>query len=350
MCLLLLQCPGLLPSARACNAATPGECVDGVSSAVVAPGALRAHGQGRNVESRHEVLTDDERQAPLGGVSAGEPTLLTGGWGLWFSRDHARFEGTGSVLPYDADSRVVSLGVDRLVAGRWVLGVALNHEDTQTRTPWNDGTQETQGLGVAPYAAWLVSDLVSVDASLGFSHTRTDQQRLGLDSLGRPERISGGFDNQRWFGALNLTLDGGGPLWEWSARTGYLYVQETQNPHAELGTGLVGQRLAPQRVGERRVHLGQAYLGGELALRFERLSPYAGAVYRHDIDRDSGAADGGLPTSVGDPLARDRDEVEFTWGARWNGDGVSAWVEFLHTLEREDFRNAALQASVHLEL
>ena len=107
----------LLPlgEAGACSDTNPGPCADGVSSAVVAPGALRAHGQARAVASRHDVLTDDEKR-PSGtpaqrGAAAGE-ALLPEGPGLWFARDHARFEATDALTPYSADSRVLSLGLD----------------------------------------------------------------------------------------------------------------------------------------------------------------------------------------------------------------------------------------------
>jgi hypothetical protein len=332
----------------ACGPSEPGACVDGISSAVVAPDALRAHGQARTLEARGDVLVD-ARLPAAPGLSAGDADL-PGGWGLWFARYHAQFEGTDPTTPYEADSRVLSLGVDRPLGDAWVVGLALNLEDTGTRTSFNAGSQDTEGWGVAPYAAWLLSDRLSADASVGMTTTRTRQERLGLDPSGVAERITGSFDNQRWFGALNLTFEGGGPSWLWALRSGYLYVHETQDAHSEQGTGLAGQLLAPQQLGARRVHLGQVYAGGEVALRIERFSPYLGAVYRHDVQRGSGIEVGGLPGGIGDPLTRDRDEVEFTYGFRWIDRSVSAWVEALHTLGRDGFRNTGLQASLHIAL
>jgi len=346
-------------SRRQCSEDDTSQCLNGVGSAVVAPDALRVptsrHSAGRGGRGAGAVRAfsgeaPGVQAAPdQAGLNAGDVFSL-GGFAFWTAYGRSHFEGTSANTPYSADSSIYTLGADRLFADRWLLGLTVSYEDTDTRTFYNGGGQLSDGFGVAPYAVLAITDFLSLDAAGGVTWTETDQQRIGLRPTGGTERIRSAFDAERWFGTLNLNVSQDYGLLSLSGRAGYLFLEETQDAYTETGTGGAGQVLRPRSVAERRVSLGQAYAGAELAGRFERAMPYLGALYRNDVSREDGASAGGLPTNVGQTLTSDRDEVELTAGVRWFGDSVTGSVEYLKTLDRKGFENDSFQALLRLAL
>jgi hypothetical protein len=338
------------PDPRLCSEDNLSQCLNGVGSAVVAPDALRVP-TSRRAANRRTPSASSGMAATLGsgGVNAGD-SLELAGFSIWTAFGRSHFESTASNAPYAADNSVFTLGVDRSFAERWLVGMTLSYETTDTSTFYNGGGQQTDGFGIAPYAVVALTDILSIDMAGGISFLDTSQQRIGQTPTGGVERIRSSFDSERWFGTVNLNAARDYGLLALSGRIGYLYLNETQDAYSETGTGTAAQALRPRAVGEREVSLGQAYAGVEVAGRFERAMPYLGALYRNDLSREDGSAAGGLPNNVGQTLTRDRDEIEFTAGVRWFGERVSGSVEYLKTLDRTNFENDTFQALLRVAL
>lgn len=348
---------------RRCAEDNLGDCINGVSSAVTAPDALRTQGPRKTIAGRVKAggrggrggrggapggpsgRPDDASTLTDDGLSAGDFTLA--GWGFWTSYARSEFESTNADAPYRADVWAFNLGADRLFGERYLLGVSLGYEASDTATLYNGGGQETDGYGVVPYAAILLSDYVSLDVAGGYYRLSTDQNRIGLGAFNDAIRLRASYDADRYFGSANLNATRDYGTWSYTGRFGYLYTVEEQTAYRETGPDL---RQARNIVG-RDVSLGQAYAGLELAAQFERLQPYMAAIYRYDVSREDGASAGGLPADQGSTLTEDRDEVEFSFGLRFFGEsGVSGGLEWLHTLSRDDFKNQSLQATLRLAL
>jgi uncharacterized protein with beta-barrel porin domain len=332
------------------------EVEDGVGSAVVAPDALRVPTlRGAAAQRVQKVLQAGggagfgQRGHQASGLAAGDAPSLAG-FSIWTGYGRSNFRGDAARAHYEGDNSTWTVGADRIVAERWLVGLSLSYEDTDTRTFYNGGGQQIDGFGFAPYVGVSINEFLSLDAAGGMTFTETDQGRVGLTPLGAIEEIRSRFDAERWFGTVNLNAHHDVGTLALNGRIGYLYVEETQDAYRETGTGGALQALRPRTVGEREVSLGQVYAGGEIAGRFERAMPYLGALYRNDVSREDGAAAGGLPAAIGRTLTPDRDEVELTAGLRWFGENVFGSVEYLKTIGRERFQNDTFQALLRIAL
>jgi len=337
-----------------CDEDDTEECLNGVGSAVVAPDALRvptlrgaANRRVNQVMQAGDGVGD--RGAEGSGLAAGDALSLAG-FSVWTGYGRSNFGGDAERARYEGDNSTWTVGADRIVAERWLVGLSLSYEATDTRTFFNGGGQQIDGFGFAPYVGVSLTDFLSLDAAGGLTFTETDQRRIGLNPLGGAEQIRSRFDSERWFGTVNLNAMQDYGALSLNGRLGYLYVEETQDAYSEFGTGGALQALRPRTVGEREVSLGQVYAGMEVAGRFERAMPYLGALYRNDVSREDGAAAGGLPGDVGRTLTGDRDEVELTAGLRWFGERVSGGVEYLKTIGRDRFQNDTFQALLRVAL
>ncbi len=354
--LLMAALAGLLGTGEAmatlpCNESTPSGCLNGVSTSVTATDNLRVDtgkvAAQTNRRVKEELLETAGLYSLRSGRAAGEGI---DGWGAWLSYGRSDYSSNmpinSAVQPvasYDANLNNVLVGLDLLLREQFVVGVAFGWEDGTADTAFNGGGQEQDGWTLAPYAAWLISDIFSVDLAGGYSALSYDQRRIDPGSAaGTPAYILGEFDSDRWFVSANLnaTLDLSG--WLLSGRAGYLYTEEDQDGYTE--TGGVG---AARTVRDRHVDLAQAQVALEVSYAFGSLEPYAMADYRLDIQRDEGTAAGGLPGSVGGTQPDDDDEFNAGIGLRWFGsNGLSASLEFSHTTGREAFDNNTLLFSL----
>jgi outer membrane autotransporter protein len=337
---------------RRCAEDNLSDCINGVSSAVLAPDALRVQGprsplatRARAASGREGAGADAVSLSAASGVSGGDAALIAG-WTLWSGYARSNFDSDSSAAPYRADLWTFNVGADRLFANRYVLGLTGAYEETDTTTLYNGGGQATHGYSIVPYAVILLGDAASLDVAGGYTGLDTDQNRIGLGVLNDAVRLRASYESERYFGSVNLGLLRDHESWSWSGRLGYLYTEEVQDSYRESGRDLRQARF----ISERTVSLGQAYGGLEFALQFDSLSPYAGALYRYDTSREDGASSGGLPVNTPSTLTSDRDELELTLGMRYySAGGVSGSVEWLRTIDRDHFNNQSFQASLRVD-
>ncbi len=326
-----------------CSVQNPSACLNGVSGVVTSLDTLRVF-LTRPVNPQGEQDKRDRRASlrPVLVAASGDIAALgapASGWGLWASGSRARFEGTVPVAPYKAEIDMVSLGVDRLIASRLLLGAALAEERVDTRTFYNAGGQDGEATTLTAYASYLVSDAVSVDMTLGRGWGETTQARLDPTSpVGIPLIVRGSYDSDRTLWSLVMNASRQIGPWGFGGRVGYLHAREEQDGYRE--TGGPSARI----VADRTVSLGQAFLGVDGSYGINRnWQLHGAAIYRRDTSRNEGRSGGGLPTAVGAVQPDDRDEIEWIVGLRfYGGRRFTMNLEYLNTAGRDRFKNESL--------
>ena len=189
--------------------------------------------------------------------------------------------------------------------------------------------QDVDGVSAGPYLAYLFNDTFSADFSLGFTYLKTEQDRIDPADA---STLTADFSAERAFLAMNFNAVHylGDVLL--GARVGYLYAREDQQGYTEVGGPSIRTVL------DRRLTLGQAYIGSDIAYGIGHFEPYAHGVYRYDISVNDGASAGGLPGAFGNPQPQDRDEVQWGLGLRYFGPGgFTGQLEWVTTVGRELF-------------
>ena len=250
------------------------------------------------------------------------------GWSVWGGYTYSDFESV-TRAPYEATLHGFVIGADTLFTDQLLFGVFAGYDALQTDTTFNGGGQDVDGVTAGPYIAYLFNDTFSADVTLGYSYLKTDQDRIDPANAGT---LQVDFSADRAFLVMNLNavhylgdvLLGG--------RVGYLYAREDQNGYTETGGP------SARTVGDRRLTLSQAYIGGDIAYGIGDFEPYAHAVYRYDVTVNDGASAGGLPGAFGNPQPQDPDEVQWGLGLRYFGSGgVTGQVEWVTTVGRDLF-------------
>ncbi len=335
-----------------CSEQTPENCLNGVGPAVSSLDSMRISGIRNTEQVRQEVgeETNLARHFPsraASGLAAGDNYA---GWGTWLSYNRSQFESnaplSGAILTtasYATTQNSVMVGADRFFADRILIGVSVGYEDTDTNTAFNGGSFDTHGAMIAPYAGYLINDILSVDLLAGYAALQYDSRRLDTTDA---SIISGDFASHRVFFASNLNALFTPGQWVIGARLGYLYSREEQDNYVE--TGGAGDA---RRVGDRHLDLSQLTIGADMAYRFGHLEPYLSATYNNDLGRDDGNSAGGLPGEVGRIQPADDDEFLLGFGFRYFGtQGVSGNLEWNRSTGRDSFNANSLLLTLRLEL
>jgi outer membrane autotransporter protein len=334
-----------------CNAQTPSFCLNGVSNAVTALDSLRVSA----VSPQQRMEEDEQRKKKR---AAGSPIVVAASekvaglgeaaepWAVWASYGRSKFSSSVAIAPYDADLDTFRIGVDRLFAGRYSVGVAALVDRLDTTTKYNGGGQDVDGYAVVPYFTWLIGDRFSLDLNAGLGKSSASQNRIDPASVpGAPSILSANYDSDRSF--YSATLNGLHPAGDWTfgGRFGYLYAREEQDGFQETGGP------SARNVSGRTVYLGQLFAGADAAYRFAGgFEAHVAAVYRYDSTRDDGRQGGGLPAAVGATQPEDRNEWDWTVGLRWYGTrGLTLAAEYLRTEGRDQFENKAVNLLARFE-
>jgi hypothetical protein len=336
-----------------CSVENPIWCQDGVGGAITSLDTLRVTrpGRGREIADSEENAQGQARNVGAAGVVTGmsASTGNAGAWTVWGSGAWIPYQSKLATAPYDADTYNFLLGADRVFGERVVAGFTLGYENTDINTDYNGGGQERDGLLAGVYGAYLIDDVFSVDAALGYSALDTDENRVDpgtvirVGSVATPGvRILGSYDSDRVFGTINFNAVRSIGSWVMGGRIGALYANESQDAYTE--TGGAGAR----NIGKRRLKLGQVYASLDVGYSAGNFEPYTLLGYRYDVKSDDGSSAGGLPAGVITRTADDDDWMAGI-GVRYFGDGgVAGSIEWLKTLGRDKFEEDSLTLMVRV--
>lgn len=340
-----------------CSRENFAACLNGVASSVTNGAGLRVSGGGQGaVASERSGRQAGDAQA-VTYVSSND-TLAAGDVGdgsvfaLWGSYSYADFESdfafAGSSLAYDAHGHNAIGGLDRLFAGRFLLGLAGGYQSVEADTAFNGGGTENDGQTVAPYIAILLNEVFSIDATAGYSWLEYDQDRI---SPADGTDIRASFDAERWFGATNLNALVVRGNWVLGAKVGYLHSDEEQERYLETGSAASAAANRLRRVTTRDIDISQAIVGGDIGYSIGQYEPYVMAAYRNDLSRNDGEAAGGLPVAFTSVQPDDDDEVEINIGVRYYTTwGVTSSIEYSRVEGRQDFDSDTFTFSLRAAL
>jgi outer membrane autotransporter protein len=203
-----------------------------------------------------------------------EPDPLWHAWGSphfgWSRRGHP-------VVGYAGAQYGASIGVDRRIGDRSVLGGFLHHETANYTTRPVDGSLRSHLNGIGAYGGIALSESVVVDAMILWQAGRTRLREAGA---------IGSYGNQRWSIAANIT--------------GYHAFGPVQVvPALGLDVSLERQGAFTDSLGSaypsRRIDTAALTAGLEIGRDFTTgtggsVTPFVGAGARYDVmRRDSGA-------------------------------------------------------------
>lgn len=258
------------------------------------------------------------------GRAAGDGMPGWGGWSPWISYGHTWADNDLPSTLYDADQDNVLFGVDYSYSDRLIFGVSGAFENNDVDTRFNLGRMEVDGFSIAPYAAYLLTDSISIDAAFGYSDLSIDQFRIEPGGA----RVTGNTDSSRWFVMSNLNAFHSYGNWFLTGRAGVIYSEEDQDAFTETG-GVTAQTVA-----ERNIEFGQLNIGGEAAYSVHEVEPFASVYYEYDFEQGDSVALN--PNQV--QRSGDDDHFRVSAGLRYFGDnGFSATLEWSRILDRENF-------------
>jgi uncharacterized protein YhjY with autotransporter beta-barrel domain len=322
------------------------DCLNGVSTSVTNGANLRVggaqYGDVGNERTKQQQLEASTGSAAESGVAAGD---FANGWSIWGSYTRSDLDSdfifANSSLAYSAKAQSALAGVDALITERFLIGFALGYQDLSSKTYFNGGGQDSDGIIISPYGAFIINDNFSIDVGGGYSDLEYDQTRIS-PGVGTP--TVGSFDANRWFFTTNLNAVFVTGDWVIGGRFGYLYTEEDQDGYTETGA-------AARTVADRNIDLSQLVLGGDLAYSVGPIEPYVSAVYRNDLSKDDGESAGGLPGAFTSVQPSDDDEFQVGLGVRYFSNyGVSANLEYSLTEGRDSFSDSTLLLTLRREM
>lgn len=263
------------------------------------------------------------------GRAAGEGLADWGGWSPWISYGHTWADNNLPSTLYDADQDNILFGMDYSYSDRLIFGISGGYENNDVDTTFNLGRMEVDGFTVAPYAAYLVNDNISIDAAFGYSDLSIDQVRTEPGGA----QVTGNTDSSRWFVMSNLNAFKRYGDWFLTGRAGVIYSEEEQDGFTETG-GVTAQTVA-----DRDIDFGQFNIGGEAAYSVHEVEPFASVFYEYDFEQGDSAALN--PNQV--QRSRDDDQFRVSAGLRYFGsNGLSATLEWSRILDRENFDSQSI--------
>ncbi|MBL1141161.1 MAG: autotransporter outer membrane beta-barrel domain-containing protein [Proteobacteria bacterium] len=347
---LFMNSSHVIASDNACSAEEPTSCLNGVGPAVTNPDSLRMAAKQISKQSNTQSENNNSTAAFFGesamsGLAAGDGYS---DWGVWSSISHNKFGAdipiNSAVQPlakYDAYQSTIFVGADKLISDKWVLGLTVGYENTDIDTKYNGGDNKTDGFTIAPYMAYLINDIFSVDMVAGYTSLSTDTDRI--DNV-TGSTVSGDFDADRWFVATNLNATVYHGQWVFGGRLGLLYTEEDQDAYTERG-GATARTL-----GKRHIDLTQGSIGANLAYTHATVEPFASITYYNDLGRDNGTSTGGLPAGIGATQPTDDDEFQTGLGVRYFGDTIDGTFEWNSVISRDNFDGNSVLLTLRMSL
>lgn len=251
--------------------------------------------------------------------------------GVWAGYSYTDSKNDFASTAFTSTRHNVLLGLDTMPSENFIVGVSVALEHTSVHTRFGGGgEQDITGISVTPYAGYLLSDWLSVDAAVGVSTVQNDQFRTAGGA-----RVTSDVESTRLFGSANVT-----GTWTFaevlaSARAGFLYATQDDDSFVESdGTPF----------GDMRSTVGRFLLGGELAYSAGAWEPYTGATFEHDFTRTR------LTFAPNEAPKSDKSGVLVAVGLRYFGtEDLSGYIEYSTLLGRRNLDEDTFSANLRWE-
>lgn len=278
-----------------------------------------------------DTLSSQGRMASAANGDTGRIDWATGGLFVGVTTRDVQRTGSDADAGYDGTVLSAILGVDRRLAERHVLGLALNHQRETARFAGGSGRVQGSHLGLlATYGASL-SDAWSVDAYAGSTRGDLEIARRVAYALvlnaGTAEQSTveinalaqASTDVRRNLAGVSLGYAMSRGAWQWQFGTAFDAVRSRIDGYVELDGGGLALAVNRQRVDSRQARVGvRAARAG--STWFGVLQPFASLDLMHEFADDSRqlqvafAGDAGRSPIRFDTTPPDRDWAEASVG------------------------------------
>jgi len=261
------------------------------------------------------------------GIAAGDGSAGMSGF-LALSRSSAEDDFVSTA--YDSDTNSLSFGADKSFGDSMTVGLSASYSSTDTTSTFNGGSTDTTGWSLSPYAAFVINDMVSIDASAGLSRSESDNTRVAAGAT-----ITGTQDSSSRFAALNLNVS----TWKGnvglSGRAGYTYSNTDNDAFTESnGTAIASSSSTFKQIS----------LGGQVSYYAGTVMPYAKLTYNRELGKDRIVVAAGQAQP-----SNDADEVVLGGGLSIFGSGaMSGGLDISKTLSRSNFDGTAVSGSLSI--
>jgi hypothetical protein len=259
---------------------------------------------------------DADRQSGLA-AGNGSPKL-----GLWVNGGYSSLDFDKSGSAFDGHIWSGAIGTDYRFSDRFIAGLAVGYESGDFDTAFNQGTQESDGFTVSPYAVFLINRAWSLDASFGYASLSYDLTRKDPITL---TSITGSTDATRWHGTANVTGHFSRDAWRYGLKAGAVHASEDRDGFTE-SNGVVQAA--------KTTDVGLVHVGGLLGYSFGKVEPYLSARGRWFYD------DGGSSS--------DADAV-LGLGVYLNLDGITGNLSATTVQGRDDTENYSVYGTIRVE-
>jgi hypothetical protein len=127
--------------------------------------------------------------------SSSAATTSSTNWSVWVDGNLSWTDRDDPIVGNDGTLGTLSIGLDRRVGSRGVVGVLFNGEESDFDTTLTRGTMETEGAGGGVYGGYALTNVLVIDGLALWKSLDTDV----ADSLGRAS-----YDTDRMQLAANL--------------------------------------------------------------------------------------------------------------------------------------------------
>ncbi len=261
----------------------------------------------------------------LSGLSSGDKTMGINAWAspyLTFAKDKNASTG------YDSRTQGVFFGADYKLTSRWLAGLMIGVDHTDVNSKVNGGGADTIGVTVAPYARYTINQNYTADASIGYTNSSSDNDRIDSGA-----RVTGNSDVDRLFFSAGVNGSWWKDRWNFSGRMATSNSFDDSDAYTESnGTAVKG----------RSTSFGQMQVGGTVSYYFEQVRPWMSVTYAYDYNRK-------LPTVAATQTrpSDDRDQFVLGYGATLFNVGVlNADFGVKHTLFKTKYENTNVGLSL----
>jgi outer membrane autotransporter protein len=261
------------------------------------------------------------------GVAAGDGNSgMTGFASLSFNNAEDDFVSTA----YDSDTTSFSFGVDKSMSDKMIVGISAGYSSTDTSTTFNAGSSDTTGWNLAPYLSYVVNDMISLDASVGYSSSESDNSRVSAGTT-----ITGTQDSSSKFASLGINAAKWMDNLGLSANAGYTWSGSDSDGFTESNGTVISSSSSTFK---------QIHLGGQVSYYTEKAMPYASLTWQKELGKERVAVAAGQATP-----SNDADELVLGLGLSFFGEGaVSGGISGSKTFSRDNFDGSMISANVSI--
>ncbi len=167
-----------------------------------------------------------------GGAAGGDDSPRLG---VWANVAWTGFKDSSAVVKSDGNAWAFVAGADYAFTSESMAGVAFVFDQANTDTDYNRGKMESRGFGLAPYAAFRITDLLSASVLASYSFVDTETERF----FSATQNATGETEAHRMMVAGDLSVDTMIDNFTFNGSLGISWLRAWQNSYTERTSNLV---------------------------------------------------------------------------------------------------------------